>query len=181
MVGGGVEPPRPFGHTVLSRTRLPIPPTDPKSFKEGSFYIIRGLMKKSCAFSELLQVMARLRSPRGCPWDRQQTHASLLRYLFEEAKEFQRSVRKKDYENMEEELGDLLLQVVFHAQLAKEKGRFTIHDVIKNQIRKLTLRHPHVFGYKAEHRRLLKKHPLRTAQDVLDNWATLKRISTKKS
>jgi len=122
--------------------------------------------------------MARLRSKKGCPWDRRQTHTTLLKYLFEEAQEFKRSVRKKDFPNMEEELGDLLLQVIFHAQIAKEKGRFSIDDVVKTLIRKLTLRHPHVFGYRREHRRLLKKTPLKTAQDVLDNWDTLKKISS---
>ncbi len=73
-------------------------------------------------FLKLVQVMARLRSPKGCPWDRKQNHQSLLKYLFEEANEFKASVRKKDYPNMEEELGDLLLQVIFHAQIAREKG-----------------------------------------------------------
>ena len=131
-------------------------------------------------FDQLVRVMARLRSPRGCPWDRKQTHQSLLRYLFEEAGEFRQSVRKKDYPNMEEELGDILLQVIFHAQLAKEKNRFTIDDVVKTLIRKLTLRHPHVFGYRAEHRQALKGRPMTTAQDVLDNWDTLKKLSSKK-
>ncbi len=132
------------------------------------------------SFQKLVQVMARLRSPKGCPWDRKQTHASLLKYLFAEAREFKQSVHKKDYRNMEEELGDLLLQVVFHAQLAKEKGRFTIDHVIRTLIRKLTLRHPHVFGYTREHRKLLKKRSLRTSQDVLDSWDTLKKISARR-
>jgi len=81
---------------------------------------------------------------------------------------------------MEEELGDLLLQVIFHAQLAKEKGRFDIDDVVKTLIRKLTLRHPHVFGYKPEHKRLLKGRSLSTSQDILDNWDTLKKISARR-
>jgi tetrapyrrole methylase family protein/MazG family protein len=131
-------------------------------------------------FSELIDVMAKLRSPKGCPWDRKQTHGSLIKYLFEEANEFKQSVRKKDYENMEEELGDVLLQVLFHAQIAKEKGRFTIDDVVKTLIRKLTLRHPHVFGYRAEHKRLLKGRSMKTSQDVLDNWDTLKKISARR-
>lgn len=124
--------------------------------------------------------MARLRSPKGCPWDRKQTHQSLLKYLFEEAEELKESVRKKDDANMEEELGDVLLQVVFHAQIAKEEGRFTIDDVVKTLVRKLTLRHPHVFGYRAEHKRLLKGRPLNTSQDVLDNWDILKKISARR-
>lgn len=123
--------------------------------------------------------MAKLRSPKGCPWDRKQTHESLLKYLYEEADEFKASVRKKDWANMEEELGDLLLQVLFHAQLAKEKGRFTIDDVLRTLSRKLMLRHPHVFGYQAEHRRLLKGRKLDTSEEVLANWAVLKQISTR--
>jgi tetrapyrrole methylase family protein/MazG family protein len=74
-------------------------------------------------------------------------------------------------------LGYLLLQVIFHAQLAKEKGRFSIDHVIRTLVRKLTLRHPHVFGYRPEHRRHLKNVPLKTAKNVLDNWAVLKQIS----
>ncbi len=81
---------------------------------------------------------------------------------------------------MEEELGDLLLQVVFHAQLAKEKGRFTIDNVVKTLIRKLTLRHPHVFGYKPIHKKLLRGKPLGTSQQVLDSWDTLKKISARR-
>jgi tetrapyrrole methylase family protein / MazG family protein len=131
------------------------------------------------SFSRLVAVMARLRSPTGCPWDRKQTHDTLLRYLDEEAAEFKKSVRRKDYDNMEEELGDVLLQVLFHAQLAQEKGHFTIEDVVRTLTRKLTLRHPHVFGFKREHRRLLKGKNLRTAEDIIMNWKLLKRASQK--
>jgi tetrapyrrole methylase family protein / MazG family protein len=132
------------------------------------------------SFSHLVRVMSRLRAPKGCPWDRQQTHASLLKYLYEEADELKRSIRKKDWLNMEEELGDVLLQVLFHAQIAKEKGRFTIDDVVKTLSRKLTLRHPHVFGYQAVHHRLLKGKSLKTSSQVLDNWDLLKKISSRK-
>lgn len=123
--------------------------------------------------------MARLRSPRGCPWDRKQTHASLVRYLFEEARELKQSIRRKDYDNLEEELGDVLLQVIFHAQLAREKGRFNIDQVIRTLIRKLTLRHPHVFGYTRHHRRALGSRPLKTSRQVLDSWDVLKKISRR--
>jgi len=129
------------------------------------------------SFDRLVQVIAKLRSPKGCPWDRKQTHASLIRHLFEEARELKTSIRKKDYKNMEEELGDVLLQVVLHAQLAREKGRFSIQDVIQDQVRKLTLRHPHVFGYTPAHRRALQGRRLKTSQDVLLHWKTLKKIS----
>jgi tetrapyrrole methylase family protein / MazG family protein len=132
------------------------------------------------SFNRLIKVIARLRSPTGCPWDRQQTHTSLLKYLFEESREFKRAVRKRDYENMQEELGDLLFQVVLHSQLASEKKRFSIDDVIDDQIRKLTLRHPHVFGFKAAHRKLLKNKKLKSVDDILSNWKILKEISRKK-
>jgi tetrapyrrole methylase family protein/MazG family protein len=129
------------------------------------------------SFDRLVRVIAKLRSPKGCPWDRKQTHASLIRYLFEEAGELKASIRKKDYKNMEEELGDVLLQVVLHAQLAAEKGKFNINHVINNQVRKLTLRHPHVFGYTAAHRKALKGKSLKTSKDVLLNWDILKKLS----
>lgn len=132
------------------------------------------------SFDQLIRVMAKLRSPKGCPWDRKQTHQTLLKYLYEEADELKQSIHKKDYANMEEELGDVLLQVIFHAQLAQEKGLFSIDDVVKTLTRKLTLRHPHVFGYKAEHRKLLQGRSLKTAKEVLANWDILKKISSKK-
>src|SRR3954469_12490111 len=126
------------------------------------------------SFDRLVRVIAKLRSPQGCPWDRKQTHATLIKYLFEEARELKQSIRKKDYKNMEEELGDVLLQVILHAQLASEKGRFDIQKVIRNQVRKLTLRHPHVFGYTAAHRKALKGKSLKTAEEILMNWDVLK-------
>jgi tetrapyrrole methylase family protein / MazG family protein len=150
----------------------PTPSADP-TYREGA----RIYHMKS--FDRLVQVIAKLRSPKGCPWDRKQTHASLIRYLFEEAKELKSSIRKKDYKNMEEELGDVLLQVVLHSQLAKEKDRFTIEDVIQDQIRKLTLRHPHVFGYTSAHRKALGRKKLRTQRDVLLHWDLLKKISSR--
>src|SRR5688572_19542384 len=98
------------------------------------------------SFSDLLQIMARLRAPNGCPWDREQTHESLLPYLIEEAHEFIDAVEGKDAANMREELGDVLLQVVFHAEVAREAGTFDIDGVIQDISEKLVRRHPHVFG-----------------------------------
>jgi tetrapyrrole methylase family protein/MazG family protein len=129
------------------------------------------------SFDQLVRVMARLRSPGGCPWDRKQTHRSLLKFLEEEAQEVKAAVRKGDWDNLEEELGDLLLQVLFHSRIAEENGQFSVQDVVKTLIRKLTLRHPHVFGYKKEHRALLKGKSMKTAQDIVDNWDLLKKIS----
>src|ERR1041384_2056911 len=120
------------------------------------------------AFDELVRVMAKLRAPGGCPWDHEQTYASLAQYLLEEAYEtfdaIQEAVKTGDTTNLREELGDLLLQVVFHATIGRERGDFTIDDVADGVAKKLVLRHPHVFG----------DAKLARAQDVLDNWDKLK-------
>jgi len=97
-------------------------------------------------FDRLVAVMDILRSPGGCAWDRKQTHESLLPYLIEEAYEVVEAVEAGDYDGLREELGDLLCQVVFHAQLAKESGRFSIDDSVTAIVDKLIARHPHVFG-----------------------------------
>jgi MazG family protein len=110
--------------------------------------------------------MARLRAPGGCPWDREQTHKSLLKYLKEESREVEQAVKRKDFNNLQEELGDVLLQVLFHAQMAAEAGRFSIHDVTDTLARKLVRRHPHVFGPG-------KKEKL-TADDVRKRWKAMK-------
>jgi tetrapyrrole methylase family protein/MazG family protein len=100
------------------------------------------------SFQELVNILAKLRGPKGCPWDKHQSHESLLPYLFEEAREVRSALKKKDWDNFCEELGDILLQVVFHAQVASEAGRFDINDVLKCINDKLVRRHPHVFGGK---------------------------------
>lgn len=123
-------------------------------------------------FRNLIQVMQKLRSPSGCPWDREQTHESLLKYLREESQEMVQAVRKKDWINLEEELGDVLLQVLFHSQLAAERGDFTIHDVLATLKSKLVGRHPHVFGR--------RKNLILTAQDVKDQWGQLKKAEKEK-
>ena len=98
----------------------------------------------------LRQIVTQLRAPDGCPWDREQTHHSLLRCLVEEVSEVLEAVDNNDFELMEEELGDLLLQVVMHACLAEEQNRFDFEDVARGISDKLIRRHPHVFGDKAE-------------------------------
>ncbi len=95
-------------------------------------------------FEELLKIMEELRAK--CPWDREQTHESLKKYLIEEAYELLEAIELKDDKKLREELGDLLLQVVFHSQIAKERQAFDIWDVIKSLNKKLIERHPHVFG-----------------------------------
>src|SRR6476469_4549621 len=129
----------------------------------------------SKALDELIAVMARLRAPGGCPWDREQTYSSLAQYLLEEAYEtfdaIQEADQTSDITNLKEELGDLLLQVIFHSTIATEKGDFTIDDVAAGITQKLVLRHPHVFG----------DAKLERAEDVLDNWDQLKADERKAS
>jgi len=115
-------------------------------------------------FEALVAVQARLRAPGGCPWDREQTHSSLRTYLVEESYEVLDAIETGNSRELAEELGDLLLQVLFHADLARETGAFDISDVITGIHDKMVRRHPHVFGnVKAE-----------TAGEVLKNWAQLK-------
>ena len=98
------------------------------------------------SFTELVGVMARLRGPDGCPWDREQTHATLKPYLLEEAYEALEAIDARNDDELCGELGDVLLQVVFHAQIASEEGRFDIEEVGRAIVDKLIRRHPHVFG-----------------------------------
>ena len=100
----------------------------------------------SDAMDKLREIVARLRAPDGCPWDREQTHASLRGSLIEEAYETVEAIDEADDAHLCEELGDLLLQVVLHSQLAAETGRFTLDDVADTLSAKLIRRHPHVFG-----------------------------------
>jgi len=117
-------------------------------------------------FEDLVRVMATLRGPGGCPWDREQTHTSLRAYLLEEAYEVLEAIDAGDPQRLREELGDLLLQVVFHAQIASERGAFTIWDVVAGIHDKLVRRHPHVFG---------GLQGIQTAQQVKERWDALKR------
>ncbi len=101
---------------------------------------------KRYSTDDLLNIMARLRAPDGCPWDKEQTHESILSCLIEESYEFVDAVERHDRPNMAEELGDLLLQVVFHSQMAQEQRHFEYQDVVTSICEKLIRRHPHVFG-----------------------------------
>ena len=102
--------------------------------------------KDRYTISDLLEVMAILRSPDGCPWDREQTHESIRSNLLEETHEAIEAINNQDMAALREELGDVLLQVVFHAQMEQEAGGFTFDDVVDELCRKLVVRHPHVFG-----------------------------------
>jgi len=115
-------------------------------------------------FKKLVELQARLRAPKGCPWDIEQTHLSLRTYLIEEAYEVLEALESGDDAKFAEELGDLLLQVVFHAQIATEERRFTAADVVREIHQKMVRRHPHVFGEKNA----------RNAAEVLKNWEQIK-------
>ena len=115
-------------------------------------------------FEDLVALQSRLRAPGGCPWDREQTHHTLKTYLIEEAYEVLDALEHEDANELTEELGDLLLQILFHADIAREAGRFDIADVISGIHEKMVRRHPHVFGtVKAD-----------TPEQVLKNWAQIK-------
>ena len=117
------------------------------------------------AFDRLVEIMRILRGPDGCPWDREQDLRSLRRYVLEEAFEVVQTIDDGDLEALPAELGDLLLQVVFLAQMASEEGKFDVQTVIEAIIDKLVRRHPHVFG----------DQRLETASEVLQRWETIKR------
>jgi uncharacterized protein YabN with tetrapyrrole methylase and pyrophosphatase domain len=122
-------------------------------------------MKKQPAINDLLQVMARLRSPTGCPWDRAQSHLTLRRDAIEEVYELIDAIEAHDDIEMAEELGDLLLQVVFHCQLAQERGVFDFEAVARQLVEKLIRRHPHVFG----------ATQVKNVAEVWANWDQIKR------
>ena len=113
---------------------------------------------------DLVKVMARLRGPDGCPWDREQTHETLARHLLEESHELLDAIDRGDSDATRDELGDLLLQVVFHAQMAAEDGRWDVDDVARGLVAKLVHRHPHVFG----------DVEVSGSDEVLTNWERLK-------
>jgi tetrapyrrole methylase family protein/MazG family protein len=116
-------------------------------------------------FDRLVDIMATLRSPAGCPWDRAQTSTSLKPYLLEEAYEVLEALEEGTPQKLQDELGDLLFQVIFHAQLARERGDFDIYDILAGTIAKMIRRHPHVFGSAAAS----------TPQEALQNWEEIKR------
>lgn len=120
--------------------------------------------KERYDFNDLVEIMKYLRAPDGCPWDRVQTHESIRSNFIEETYEVIEAIDNKDNELMKEELGDVLLQVVFHSEMAEEDGAFDINDVIHDICHKLVIRHPHVFGdVKAEN-----------SAEALDSWNSVK-------
>jgi tetrapyrrole methylase family protein/MazG family protein len=135
--------------------------------KLGKTRVARRKSRKESAgswFERLAKLQARLRAPGGCPWDIEQTHLTLRTYLIEEAYEVLEALEGGDDRKFAEELGDLLLQVVFHAQIAAEERRFTLADVVREIHQKMVRRHPHVFGERSA----------RNAAEVLKNWEQIK-------
>lgn len=115
-------------------------------------------------FEELKKIFQTLHGPNGCLWDKKQTHKTLLKYLREETGEFIDAVKRGDFRHMREELGDILLQVMFHAQIAKKENKFDIEAVVVELIKKLKRRHPHVFaGLK-----------VKSASQIIKNWNKIK-------
>jgi ATP diphosphatase len=132
------------------------------------------------AFAEAVAIMNRLRSPDGCPWDREQTFDSVRKYTLEETYEVFDAIERRDWPALKDELGDLLLQVLFYSQMASEAGSFTIEDVIAGLNRKLIRRHPHVFGEAAAAAAGNSATGLDTenidARQVLHNWEEIKKL-----
>jgi nucleoside triphosphate diphosphatase len=129
-------------------------------------------------FAEAVGIMARLRAPGGCPWDREQTFATIRKYTLEETYEVLDAIEREHWTDLADELGDLLLQVLFYAEMAEEAGHFTISDVIAGLNRKLVRRHPHVFGEAAAAEAGNRAEGLETeglgAGEVLRNWEEIK-------
>ncbi len=121
-------------------------------------------MKNKTRFVELKKLFATLHGPKGCLWDKKQTHKSLIPYLKEEADELIQAVKSGNCSHMKEELGDILLQVMFHSQISSKTKEFDIEDVIDTLIRKLRRRHPHVFG----------KVKVKSAKEIISNWHRIK-------
>jgi len=128
-----------------------------------------GIRNPGELFLILVAVMEKLRSEKGCVWDREQTHKTIKKNLVEEAYEAVESIEGECYQELKEELGDVLLQVVFHSQIARENSEFDINDVLRNILNKLVRRHPHVFGDKL----------VAGSQEVLANWEDIKKEERK--
>jgi tetrapyrrole methylase family protein/MazG family protein len=135
------------------------------AWPEATLYVAPFRIEPPGGFDELVRIMRTLRGPDGCPWDHDQTHMSLRRHMIEEAYEAVAAIEKGDMSGLADELGDILLQVVFHAQIAAEGGDFTIDDSIANIVAKLRRRHPHIFGSAVAE----------TPAAVMENWDRIKR------
>jgi len=138
-----------------ARLKIPVPPTEPELPNESP---------AAAGFTRLVEIMARLRSPEGCPWDREQTFDTIKPYLLEETYEVMDAIDARDWDGLADEPGDLLLQVVFFSQMAKEAGHFDVTDAIQAINSKLIRRHPHVFA----------DGDAKTSDEVLRKWDEIK-------
>ena len=134
-------------------------------YENGRNKIMENLEKIKDQFAKLVVIMEKLRGEQGCPWDKEQTHESLRQYLLEETYEVLELIDEGRYDELKNELGDVLLQVIFHSQIAKEDGRFDIQVVLENINKKLIHRHPNVFGDTI----------IRTAEEQTVNWEKMKK------
>ncbi|MFH1442107.1 MAG: MazG nucleotide pyrophosphohydrolase domain-containing protein [Candidatus Omnitrophota bacterium] len=123
-------------------------------------------MAKKTKFTELKKIFSTLHGPKGCLWDKKQTHRSLIPYLKEETQEFIQAARSNNIHHMKEELGDILLQVMFHSQIAEKENKFNIEDVIEELAKKMKRRHPHVFA----------NVKVKSASHITRNWNKIKAV-----
>lgn len=139
--------------------------------------------RAAALFEQSAAIMAQLRAPGGCPWDREQTFDTIRKYTLEEAYEVFDAIERRDFPHLAEELGDLLLQVLFYAEMAANEGRFTISDVLDHLNRKLIRRHPHVFGEEASraagNEANVDANVEGSASAVLRNWEEIKALENK--
>ena len=156
---------------------MDVPPATPTS-QESALPIPSDLAQAAALFARSVEIMAQLRAPNGCPWDREQTFDSIRKYTLEEAYEVFDAIERRDFPHLAEELGDLLLQVLFYAEMAANEGRFTIADVLNHLNNKLVRRHPHVFGEEASRAAGNRAHVDADVKGasaaVLRNWEEIK-------
>src|SRR5271165_5703979 len=137
-------------------------------------------VRAASLFEQSAAIMARLRAPGGCPWDREQTFDTIRKYTLEEAYEVFDAIERRDWPHLSEELGDLLLQVLFYAEMAANEGHFTIANVLDHLNRKLVRRHPHVFGEEASraagNQAEVDAEVGGSAEKVLRNWEEIKAV-----
>jgi MazG family protein len=154
----------PTKRTLKSRPALPTKQKKRQTARSKSRETVQAKLSAGEWFTKLIEVQKRLRAPKGCPWDREQTHATLRPYLIEEAYEVLDALDSGDDAKFTDEMGDLLLQVVFHSEIAREEGRFDVADVVQAIHNKMVRRHPHVFG----------KVRAKNSAQVLRNWERIK-------
>ena len=156
---------------------MDVPPASPKP-EANADNLLTDPARAAALFEQSVAIMARLRAPGGCPWDREQSFDTIRKYTLEEAYEVFDAIERRDFPHLAEELGDLLLQVLFYAEMASNEGHFTIAEVLDHLNRKLIRRHPHVFGEEASraagNEALVDAAVEGSAAKVLRNWEEIK-------